>query len=63
MSHGAPAFILGVVGAGVFCDSGAGLLLYLVHFISSVLVGLLFRGYRAGSAELPRVAPAEKKSF
>lgn len=39
-----PAFILGVVGAGVFSNARAGLILYAVHILSSVIVGLLFRG-------------------
>ena len=44
-NNSGPAFILGVVGAGVFADSGVGLLLYLVHLVSSCLVGVLFRFY------------------
>jgi sporulation integral membrane protein YlbJ len=60
-NNSGPAFILGVVGAGVFCDSKAGLLLYLIHFLSSVAVGLIFRGYRVeGEARLVR-EPEKKK--
>lgn len=44
-NNSGPAFILGVVGAGVFGDSRIGLLLYLVHALASLLVGLLFRFY------------------
>ena len=44
-NNSGPAFILGVVGAGVFGDSRVGLLLYLVHTLASLLVGLLFRFY------------------
>ena len=43
-----PAFILGVVGAGIFGDSRVGLLLYLTHALASLLVGLLFRFYGGG---------------
>ena len=42
-NNSGPAFILGVVGAGVFGDSRVGLLLYLTHATASLLVGLLFR--------------------
>ncbi len=42
-NNSGPAFILGVVGAGVFGDSRVGLLLYLTHALASLLVGLLFR--------------------
>ena len=45
-NNSGPAFILGVVGTGVFASSRAGLLLYLAHAAASVCVGLLFRFYR-----------------
>jgi len=44
-NNSGPAFILGVVGAGVFSDRRVGLLLYLIHVIASLCVGLLFRFY------------------
>lgn len=44
-NNSGPAFILGVVGAGVFADSRVGLLLCLTHAASSLCVGLLFRFY------------------
>ena len=44
-NNSGPAFILGVVGAGIFADSKVGLLLYLAHMDSSCLVGLIFRFY------------------
>lgn len=47
-NNSGPAFILGVVGAGVFADSRVGVLLCLVHALASVCVGLVFRFYHAG---------------
>ena len=44
-NNSGPAFILGVVGAGIFGDSRVGLLLYLTHALASLMVGLLFRFY------------------
>lgn len=44
-NNSGPAFILGVVGAGIFSSSRVGLLLYGAHVLASVLVGLLFRNY------------------
>lgn len=44
-NNSGPAFILGVVGAGVFGSGRVGLLLYLTHAAASLLVGLLFRFY------------------
>ena len=45
-NNSGPAFILGVVGAGVFGSGAAGLLLYLAHLLASLLVGVLFRFYK-----------------
>ena len=42
-NNSGPAFIFGVVGAGVFSSSAVGLLLYLSHTLASVCVGILFR--------------------
>ncbi len=48
-NNSGPAFILGVVGAGVFADNRVGLLLYLVHGLASVITGICFRRWRGGS--------------
>ena len=50
-NNSGPAFILGVVGTGIFSSSRAGLMLYLVHILASLTVGVCFRFYR--SDELP----------
>ena len=47
-NNSGPAFILGVVGAGVFGSGTAGLLLYLAHLLASLMVGVLFRFYKPG---------------
>jgi sporulation integral membrane protein YlbJ len=47
-NNSGPAFILGVGGAGVFVSGSVGLLLYAVHMLASVLVGLVFRFYKPG---------------
>ena len=47
-NNSGPAFILGVVGAGIFASSRVGVLLCLTHAAASVCVGLLFRFYRSG---------------
>ena len=53
-NNSGPAFILGVVGVGVFSSAKAGLMLYLAHAAASVCVGLLFRFYRGGEASSRR---------
>lgn len=53
-NNSGPAFILGVVGAGVFGSGAAGLLLYLAHLLASLLVGVLFRFYRPGEGPQTR---------
>lgn len=58
-NNSGPAFILGVVGAGIFGDSRVGLLLYLTHALASVLVGLLFRFY--GGRDTDRASAARPK--
>lgn len=45
-NNSGPAFILGVVGTGVFASGNIGLLLYLAHMAASLCVGLLFRFYK-----------------
>jgi len=47
-NNSGPAFILGVVGAGVFGSSKAGIFLYLAHAAASLCIGILFRFYKAG---------------
>jgi len=47
-NNSGPAFILGVVGAGIFASSTVGVALYLAHALASVCVGLLFRFYKTG---------------
>ena len=42
-NNSGPAFIFGVVGAGVFSSSAVGIMLYLVHTLASVCVGIVFR--------------------
>jgi len=49
-NNSGPAFILGVVGAGIFSSSKAGLLLYLAHAAASVIVGMIFRFYGRDSS-------------
>ena len=52
-NNSGPAFILGVVGAGVFSSSRVGLLLYLVHMAASLCVGVLFRFYGGRKTHAP----------
>lgn len=44
-NNSGPAFIFGVVGAGIFSSSFIGLLLYTAHVTASILVGIIFRGW------------------
>jgi len=59
-NNSGPAFILGVVGAGVFASSRAGVLLYLAHAAASVCIGLLFRFYRRGETRRGERRPAPR---
>ena len=53
-NNSGPAFILGVVGAGVFASSRVGVLLCLAHALASVCIGLLFRFYGRGEGRRER---------
>lgn len=45
-NNSGPAFILGVIGAGIFSSGKAGVLLYIAHAAASVTVGIIFRFYK-----------------
>ena len=45
-NNSGPAFILGVVGAGIFSSGSAGVMLYLTHMLASATVGIIFRFYK-----------------
>jgi sporulation integral membrane protein YlbJ len=57
-NNSGPAFILGVVGAGVFSSSRIGIFLYLAHTTASLCVGFLFRFYKAGKGGTETRLPA-----
>lgn len=59
-NNSGPAFILGVVGAGIFSSSAAGLWLYGAHVAASVLVGLIFRFYGNSAVTVPS-APSSRQ--
>jgi sporulation integral membrane protein YlbJ len=48
-NNSGPAFILGVVGAGIFSSSRAGIILYLSHTLASIIIGVGFRFYKRGA--------------
>ena len=50
-NNAGPGFIFGVMGAGIFGSVKAGLLLYLVHLLSAVLVGAAAGCWRGESAK------------
>ena len=47
-SNSGPAFIIGAIGSGIFASPSAGLLLYLIHILSAVMTGIVFRGKNGG---------------
>ena len=53
-NNSGPAFLVGAAGVGVFHSAGYGLLLYGVHVLSAVLVGMLFAPRSGGSLPEPR---------
>ena len=53
-NNSGPAFLVGAAGVGVFHSAGYGLLLYGVHVLSAVLVGMLFAPRSGGFEPEPR---------
>lgn len=52
-----PAFLISVLGAGVFGSVRVGMWLWLVHVLSALLTGILFRGGSGGRTEPRRPVP------
>ncbi|MEG2421044.1 MAG: nucleoside recognition domain-containing protein [Oscillospiraceae bacterium] len=52
-NNSGPAFILGVVGVGIFSSPAVGVLLYLCHIAASLCVGFLFRFYKGSETGRP----------
>lgn len=44
-NNSGPLFIIGSIGTAIYSKPIYGVLLYLIHIISSVIVGIIFRGY------------------
>lgn len=42
-NNAGPSFIIGVVGFGVFQSAAAGILLYSIHLLSAIGIGIMFR--------------------
>jgi len=55
-NNSGPAFIFGVVGAGVFSSGVIGLMLYLAHTLASLCIGILFRNWGRGRREARQAA-------
>lgn len=56
-NNSGPAFIVGAVGSGVFSSAKIGILLYMVHIISALIVGLCMRKKSSYSASAHPQAP------
>jgi len=58
-NNSGPAFIFGIVGAGVFSSGKIGLLLYLIHSVASIIVGILFRNWGKNPPLFERCSAAQ----
>ena len=61
-NNSGPAFIFGVVGAGIFASSAAAALLYGTHVLAAVTVGILFRFYKRREALSPSRAEGKVRN-
>lgn len=55
-STSGPLFIVGSVGVGMFGSAAAGKLLFLVHALSALITGLIFRFYGRDETATPRTS-------
>lgn len=66
-NNSGPLFIIGAVGVGMLGSLQAGIFLYVVHLVSALLVGLLFRFYQRGEAsgggQRERIASGVKRDL
>lgn len=62
-NNSGPAFIFGAVGIGIFSSPQIGFLLYVVHALSALLVGIVFRFYGAKSPLSTHHCSSPQKSF
>ena len=53
-NNSGPLFILGSVGIGMYFSIEVGIMLYLVHIISAILVGFILRFYKKNDYLAPR---------
>lgn len=53
-NNAGPLFVMGSVGVGMLHNRNLGIMLYLIHLVSALLTGILFRNY--GRNEKPRAA-------
>lgn len=58
-----PVFLISVLGAGVFGSVRVGVWLWLIHLLSALLVGLLFRGGGKTPARVPAASAPATVSF
>ncbi len=60
-----PAFLLSILGSGVFGSPRVGVYLWLIHVLSALLTGFFFRGSgkTPGQQVLPRLAPCQSPSL
>ena len=53
-NNSGPLFILGAVGTAIYRNVKIGVILYISHIISAILVGILFRFYRRDTFSAPK---------
>lgn len=63
-NNSGPLFIIGSVGAAIYGKPSYGIALYIIHIVSSILVGIIFRSYGKSHHNSPKTAVnTQKKSL
>ena len=58
-----PAFLISVLGAGIFGSLRIGVWLWLIHILSALLTGILFRSKPSAPTRYSRAATSQPRSF
>lgn len=60
-NNSGPLFIIGTVGVSLFSSSSIGMKLFVVHLISCLLVGFIFRWWKSGRFSFPQICGKENR--
>ena len=55
-----PIFVIGAIGVGMFCSMKIGIIIYLAHIISSIVLGIVYAYFHKNSIQPLTLSPIKK---